>query len=96
MVENLSSALDNGLLNATEISAESTPASIAEMLCSSKMFKGAPDASNSHFLTLVSHLAYATKQQVAFNSRPIDALGDDLREMFFMVSYMSFLLILLS
>lgn len=84
VVENLSSTTNNDLLNAAEVNAESTPASVAEMLCN-KMFEGAPDVSDPYFLALVSHLACATKQ-AALSSHPTEALGDSLREMLLIVS----------
>lgn len=60
VVENLTFAPNNELLNAAEVGADSTPASKTEML-HSRMFGGVLDASDPHLLTLVSHLAYATK-----------------------------------
>lgn len=44
-MENLSSTPNIELLNAAEVSADSTPASITEMLCN-KVFKGVPDVSD--------------------------------------------------
>lgn len=85
-------ALDNDLLNAAEVNAESTPASVTQMLCN-RRFGGVPDP---YFLAFVRQLACSTKQQVAFSLRSIEALGDGLREMFLMVSYLSFLLIFLN
>lgn len=41
VVENLSSALNNELLNATEVTAESMLAFVAEILCG-RMFEGGP------------------------------------------------------
>lgn len=76
----LSSTPDIELLNAAEVSADSTPASITEMLCN-KVFKGVPDVSDPPFLALVCNLACATKQQYACSSRSIEALGDSLRKM---------------
>lgn len=61
VVENMSFAPDNELLNAAEVNVESTLASVTEMLYN-KMFDGVLDASNPCFLALVSRLAYATKQ----------------------------------
>lgn len=56
-----------------------------------KMFGGVSDVSDSRFLALASHLAYSTKQQVAFRSRSREDLGDSIREMLIMVSYLTFL-----
>lgn len=64
----LSLAPDNELLNAIEVTLESLPASVVEMLCN-WMFRGTPDASDPRFLSFISHLARSTNQQAAFNSR---------------------------
>lgn len=89
VVEQLSSTLDNELLNATKVTREFSLASAAKMLCE-KMFEGTPDASDPRFLALISHLARSTKQQVVLNTRSLDDLRDSLREMFLMVSHPPF------
>lgn len=60
-MDHLSSTLDNELLNAAEVTIESMLASAAKMICK-RMFGGVSDASNPHFLALISHLACSTKQ----------------------------------
>ncbi|XP_043811749.1 uncharacterized protein LOC122723509 [Manihot esculenta] len=95
VVEQLSSTLDNELLNAAEVTPESMLALVAKMFCN-KMFGGTPDALDPHFLALISHLAYSTKQQAAFSTHFLDDLGDSLREMFLMVSHMLFSRVFLS
>lgn len=61
VVEHLSSAPDNELLSAAKVTAESTPASVVEML-HEKMFGGVSNASDPRLLTLISHLACSTRQ----------------------------------
>lgn len=56
----------------------------------------APDVCDPDFLALISHLAYAIKEQATFSLCPIKALGNSLKEMPLIVSCLSFLLILLS
>lgn len=92
-MENLSSAPNNELLNATEVTTESMPASVAKMLCG-RMFGGVPYASDLCFLALVSHLACAITQQATFSSRSLEAFGNGLREIFLMVNCLSFLVVL--
>lgn len=94
-MDQLSSAPDNELLNAAEVTRESSSVSVAKMLYEN-MFAGAPDASNPHFLAFISPLARSTKQQPVFNTRSLDDLRDDMREMFLMVSYLLFLKIFLT
>lgn len=60
-MDQLSSTPDNELLNTIEVTLESLPAFVAEMLCN-WMFKGTPKASNPRFLSLISHLARSTNQ----------------------------------
>lgn len=73
-MEQLSSAPDNELLNAAEVTRESSSVSVAKMLYEN-MFAGAPDASNPHFLAFISPLARSTKQQPVFNTRSCVALS---------------------
>lgn len=86
-MKHLSSASDNELLNVAEVTTESMPASAAKMLCK-RMFGMVPDASDPHFLPLISHLTYSSKQQTFFSSRSLEDLGDSLRETFLMVNYL--------
>lgn len=64
-VGQLSLAPNNELLNAAEMTPRFAAASVAEML-REKMFGGVYDVSEPCFLTLTSHMACSTKQQVAF------------------------------
>lgn len=87
-MEHLSFASDNELLNVAEVTTEYTLASTARMLCKRK-FKEVSDASKPHVLALVNHLACSTKYQTVFSSRSLEDLGDSLREIFLIVSYLS-------
>lgn len=64
-------------------------ASITELLCQKLFgrvpFGRVPDVYDPHFSGIVCNLACSTKQQLACNSCPLEALGDDLRELLLMV-----------
>lgn len=60
-VGQLSSAFDNELLNAAEVTLGSATTSMAKML-RERMFGGVFDVSNPCFFALASHLTCSTKQ----------------------------------
>lgn len=63
----LSSAPDNEVLNAEDITPQSPASTVVELLRET-MFGGVTEASNPRLLALTNLLAYSTREQVAFRS----------------------------